>query len=216
MNFKHEFFPRTEISDTTIEGVGRTYHTPDGDFQSVTTIIGKKEDKTWLKEWRDRVGDDVADQISTQAAHRGSVIHEMAEKYVMGDPRYARGVMPVHIPTFAKIKKVLDENVDVVYGIEYPLWSKCLNTAGRSDLPARFRGTPTIVDYKTSRGIKTRDDIPGYFIQSTCYALMFEERTGLRIPQIAVIITCDQEPEAMVFVEKARDWYGEVKRVFID
>jgi Kyanoviridae exonuclease len=212
--FKHSFYPRTEITDTTIEGVGRTYHTPEGDFQSVTTIIGRKSDNTWLSEWRSRVGDAVADQVSQQARTRGTAIHSLAEKYMMNDPLWKRGAMPANVATFNKIRKVLDESIDVVYGIEYPLWSKMLNTAGRSDLPCRFKGRDTIADFKTSKKLKTRDDITGYFVQSACYALMFEERTGLKMPQIAVIIAVDED-ESQLFVEKASAWYGEVARVFM-
>jgi genome maintenance exonuclease 1 len=212
--FQHNLYPRTEITDTTIEGVGRTYHTPDGDFQSVTTIISRKSDSSWLDDWRNRVGNEVADQISQQARVRGTAIHSLAEKYMMNDPLWKKGAMPGNIATFNKIRKVLDESIDVVYGIEYPLWSKMLNTAGRSDLPARFRDRDTIVDFKTSKKLKTRDDIHGYFIQSTCYAIMFEERTGLRIPQIAVIIAVDED-ESQVFVENASAWYPEVARIFI-
>lgn len=214
MTFEHKLYPRTEISDTTIEGVGRTYHTPDGDFQSVTTIIGRSEDSTWLDDWKKRVGEETAEQVSLQARVRGTAIHDMAEKYMLNDPQWRRGHMPTNIITFNKIRKVLDENVDVVYGVEYPLWSKMLNTAGRSDLPARFKGVDSIVDFKTSKKLKTRDDIHGYFVQSTCYALMFEERTGLKIPQIAICIAVDED-ESQVFVEKASTWYSEVKRIFI-
>jgi hypothetical protein len=45
---------------------------------------------------------------------------------------------------------------------------------------------------------------------------MFEERTGMKMPQIAVLITVDDSPSAQVFVERAKDWYADVKRVFID
>ena len=212
--FKHLLLPRVELTDTTVEGVGRIYHTPDGDFESVTTLIGKASDNSWLAEWRVRVGDEEANGISQQARVRGSALHNLAEKYVMNDPDWKKGAMPANLFTFSKIKKVLDERVDVVYGIEYPLWSTMLRTAGRSDLPAMFDGVDSIVDYKTSRKIKSREDITGYFIQSATYALMLEERTGLKIPQIVVLLAVD-DGDAQVFVEKARTWYDAVADVFI-
>lgn len=213
--FEHDFLPRTELTDTTSLDGKRVYDTPLGPFKSVTTIIGEKYDKTWLKQWRDRVGEAEADAILLQAGIRGTAIHDLAEKYVLNDPMWFKSAMPVNVFTFKKIAKVLDEGLDVVYGVEYPVYSGLLKTAGRSDLPARFRGVNTIVDFKSSRGKKTRDDIPHYFVQSTAYALMVEELTGVKFPQIAVIVAEDNEDDAKVFIERCRDWYPEVKRVFM-
>lgn len=214
--FSHNLYPRIQDFSSTTTEAGRVYHTPAGDFRSVTTIIGDKSDHRWLDEWRNRVGKDVADQISHQASTRGTAIHELAEKYVMNDPDWAKGAMPINVFNFKNIKKILDQDLEVVYGIEYPLYSALLKTAGRSDLPARFRGKDSIVDFKTSRRLKKREDITGYFVQSTAYALMFEEITGVKVPQIAVIITVDDEDRAQVFIEKTRTWYPEVKRIFCD
>lgn len=213
MPFQRQPLPRVEITDTTIEGVGRVYHTPDGDFDSVTTIIGRKSDGSWLEEWKKRVGVDVAAGISQQARTRGSAIHLMAENYVNGH-EWRKGQMPVNVASFLKIKKVLDENVDVIYGVEFPLWSKILNTAGRTDLPCRFGGVNTVLDHKTSRGIKSREDIEGYFIQTSCYSLMLEERTGVKFPQVAVVITTDGLDDAQVFLEPSKRWYDRVREVF--
>ena len=61
---------------------GRTYMTPDGDFPSMTTILGKTSDnQVWLQKWRERVGEEEADRISKEATDRGTLVHEYAEKY---------------------------------------------------------------------------------------------------------------------------------------
>ncbi len=219
VNFVHEFLPRIELTDTTTDGL-RVYNTPKGKFRSVTTIIGEKSDKSWLKKWRDRVGDAEADQILHQASVRGTAIHNLAEKYVMNDQLWSKGAMPINVMTFKKIAKILDKHVKKVYGIEFPLFSEMFQTAGRTDLPAQWdlNGVlvDAIVDFKTSRGNKTRDDIHGYFIQATVYALMFEELTGKKMPYLVIVMAIDGEDEARVFVEKCRDWYREVARVFME
>ena len=61
---------------------GRTYFTPDGDFPSITTLLGKTSDnQVWLQKWRERVGEEEANRISKEATDRGTLIHEYAEKY---------------------------------------------------------------------------------------------------------------------------------------
>lgn len=214
MKFIHEFLPKTELTDEIIDGK-RYYTTPGGVFKSVTTIIGEKTDKTWLEGWRARVGEEEADRILFQAGVRGTAVHALAEKYVMNDPDWKEGAMPVNLWTFNKIKKILDERVDVVYGVEYPLWSKMLNTAGRSDLPCRFDGINTIGDFKTSRGTKDRGDIPGYFIQATAYSLMMEERTGMKFPQVAIMVAEDNG-DARVHVDQSKNWYQQVRDIFVE
>lgn len=215
MKFLHDFLPKTELTDTIVDGK-RYYDTPGGVFKSVTTIIGEKSDKSWLKSWRDRVGEEEADRILVQAGTRGTAVHSLAEKYVMNDPNWAKGAMPVNLWTFKKIKPILDEHVDLVYGIEYPLWSSLFRTAGRTDLPCKFDGVNTIGDFKTSRGRKSREDIPGYFIQATVYSLMMEERTGVKFPQVAIMIAEDEGSVAKLFVDQSRNWYPQVASVFLD
>lgn len=219
MIFEHAFLKKVELEDVIIDGK-RFYDTPAGKFKSVTTIIGEKSDKSWLKTWRDRVGDAEADAILHQAQVRGTAIHALAEKYVLNDPDWRKGAMPLNVVTFRKIARELDKSLGKVYGVEFPLWSDMLKTAGRTDLPAQWLidgvYRDTIVDFKTSRGTKTRADIPGYFIQATAYAVMFEELTGIRMTHAAVIVAQDNTDEASVFVERCRDWYPEVARVFMD
>jgi hypothetical protein len=212
--FVHDFLPKTELEDVIIDGK-RFYDTPAGKYKSVTTIIGESSDKSWLDAWRSRVGAEEADAILRQAGRRGTAVHSLAEKYVLNDPDWAKGGMTFNVWTFKKIAPLLDKHVDRVYGIEYPLWSDTLRTAGRTDLPCVFSGINTIGDFKTARSRKDRDSIPGYFVQATAYALMMEERTGVKFPQVAVMIAEDEADVAKLYVERCRDWYSEVARIFI-
>ena len=41
----------TDVDTDTLPS-GRTYHTPDGSYPSITTILGKTSDQTWLLKWR--------------------------------------------------------------------------------------------------------------------------------------------------------------------
>src|SRR6185437_9695158 len=84
MTFAHELYPEPpELEMSYGEDGKRYYKTPTGNlYKSVTTIIGERSDKSWLRGWRDRVGEDEADQILFQAQERGTAIHSIAERYV--------------------------------------------------------------------------------------------------------------------------------------
>jgi genome maintenance exonuclease 1 len=202
---------RPNIETTSIDGK-RHYLTPDGVFPSVTTVLSSKLDKSGIDAWRKKVGDAEADKISHQAAIRGTAIHDMAERYILGED-YRIGQMPINIMSFEALRDEIDRHITTVYGIEYPLWSRELNTAGRTDLIADFEGIPSIVDFKTSKRLKEERYIESYFLQATCYALMTNERLGMDIQQIAIMISVDHEP-TQIFVKRVSDYQDKVNALF--
>lgn len=211
--FKHRFVPEVSLTTEYING-SRYYVLPDGDkFRSVTTVISDKSDKTHLIEWKKRVGEDEAKKITTQAARRGTEVHSIAERYVLNASDYVGNAMPSGIDSFNSLKELLDKHVDNILGIELPLYSRVLNTAGRTDLIAEFDGTLSVVDFKTSRKPKREDWIENYFIQSTCYAMMFEWIYMIKVPQIAIMIAVDNEP-SQLFVKNKSDYIDRVLEVF--
>lgn len=205
--FRHVLVPKAELSTETIDGQ-RHYVLPDGTrLKSVTTVLSEKLDKTALLEWKAKVGEEEAQRISVQAARRGTAIHNIAERYVLNEEQYySPKEMPINIESFKPIKKVLDEHVDNVLGVELPLWSKALGVAGRTDLVAEYDGKTSIIDFKTSKRPKKAEWIENYFLQSTIYSMMFERMYSIAVPQIVIIITVDDEPECQQFVLKRNDY----------
>jgi PD-(D/E)XK nuclease superfamily len=53
-----------------------------GTFPSVTSVLGETSDKRGLDSWRNKVGHRKADQIGTDAANRGTVMHRLCEIYL--------------------------------------------------------------------------------------------------------------------------------------
>ena len=214
--FEHSFFPKFELERVNIDGV-RHYATPDGKkYKSVTTILGEKTDKTALLEWRKRVGEEEANKISTQAANRGTAIHNIAEHYLLNQESYPKGVMPTNIDTFKKLRPLIDENISKIYGIEYYLYSHELKTAGATDCIADWNGIPSVIDFKTSRKLKKEEWIENYFLQATCYAMMAEEllhEWQFKVPQIVIMIAVDHE-EPQVFVRDKQHYIERVKQIF--
>jgi hypothetical protein len=194
---------------------GRVYRTPAGDVPSVTTLIGKASDKTFLERWRKRVGDEAADGIVRQSQNRGTAFHQTVEDYLNNKPDWWKGIMPNIRRDFETIRPILDTKIGLIRAIEAPLWSTVLKTAGRVDLIAEYDGTLSIIDFKTSRRRKTEAQILNYFVQKSCYGLMFFERTGIEVNQIVTLMVVDHDTP-MIAVKRRRDYDLEVKRIFID
>jgi genome maintenance exonuclease 1 len=210
--FVHNFIHVEQSPRVEINGI-RHYQTPAGTFKSVTTILGEKLDKSGLLAWKERVGEEEAAKVSTQASRRGTAIHNLAEAYLMNNENWKKGAMPVNLDTFSRIRPVLDLNVGSIYGIEIPLYSARLKAAGTCDLLAGFRGINSVIDFKTSKRVKKEEDIEGYFLQAACYSLMAEELTDLKFPQIVIIMSVDNE-ESLVFIKRRDDYVDRVLEVF--
>ena len=204
-----------EDFDARIIDGKRYYFAPDGgQYPSVTTVLGENKDKTFLQKWIDTVGEEKAEQIKVQAGNRGTALHTICEDYLLNKDVYPEGVMPANIMTFSNLKPMLDKRVGKVFAVEAPLYSKKLNTAGRTDCIAEFDGVVSIVDFKTSLKPKKEEWIQDYFLQATCYSLMAEALTDLKIPQIAIIITVDGQPEPQVFVKNKYLYVERVLEIF--
>jgi ATP-dependent exoDNAse (exonuclease V) beta subunit len=213
--FKHNFVPEVELTTENIDGK-RYYVLPTGEkFRSVTTVLGDKLDKTALLEWKKKVGEEQAQKISTQAARRGTAVHTLCEKYVLNEQEYLKDALPSNIDSFNGIRSLLDKHVDNILGVELPLHSVALKTAGRCDLIAEFDGVPSIIDFKTSRKPKREDWIESYFLQTTVYSMMFEWMYKIKIPQIAILIAVDHD-DPQLFVKDRSYYVNRVLEIFGD
>jgi hypothetical protein len=197
---------RTTSSDGT-----RVYETPSGSaYPSVTTVTGLHSAKG-IAEWRARVGNEEANRISGKASARGTRIHQYCEDYLRGNVFEAD---MFDLEMFNSIKPLLDQ-VDNIHCLETPLWSDHLQVAGTVDCIAEFQGKLSVIDFKTSSKPKDRDDIHNYFMQTAAYAVAFEERTGIPIGRLVIIMAVDND-DPRWFIEKRDNWIGGFRKLRLD
>ena len=182
---------------------GRRYVTLDGNaYPSVTTVLSiLNEDK--IAAWRAKVGEEKANQIGTQAANRGTAVHNIIEKYLHGED--TTDFMPHVQQSLQNLKPLIDKHVTKVFATECPLYSDHLKLAGTCDAIVEWDGVPTIVDWKTSRRPKKKTDIPNYFCQLAAYAVMWEERTGMACNNTRIVMDVDNFHPVM-YKETRDDW----------
>jgi len=204
--FIHHEYPKLERK-TSADG-SRVYATPSGRaYPSVTTVTGLHS-KQGILDWRKKVGEEAANAISTRAANRGTRIHQLCEDFLLGE-HVEPDIFDQDL--FKKIRTHLDR-IDNIHALESPLYSDHLEVAGTVDCIAEYDGKLAVIDFKTSSKLKQRDWIHGYFMQTSAYAVMFEERTGIPIGKLVIIIGVDDE-EPQIFTEKRDDWIDEFKEL---
>jgi len=189
-------------------GGGRLYATPDGrNYPSVTTVLSILNEEK-IAAWKERVGEEEAARISKVATDRGTAVHEIMEKYLNNES--TEGYLPHIVQSLNNLKPILEKRLTKIYGLEQKLYSDHLKLAGTCDCIGEFDGQPTIIDFKTSRFPKKKSLISNYFIQGCAYAIMWEERTGMPVNSIAIVMDVDNS-YPLTYKEKRDPWVKQLK-----
>jgi genome maintenance exonuclease 1 len=184
----------------------RVYQTPDGEtLPSVTTILSSTKDMTALNEWRNRIGWDKAQQITTEAANRGTSMHSNLERFIAGLPRISGNNLVHQISN--KMADIIIENglskVNEVWAMEQSLYFPGLYS-GTTDLVGVYNGEPAVMDYKQSNKVKLESYVDDYRMQLVAYIMAHNNTYGTSIRR-GVIFMAVKPPEITPGV------YGESK-----
>ena len=211
--FHHLNLPAlADIPTETVDG-SRRYVVNGKLLPSVTTVTSYQNRKS-IAEWRERVGADVANQISQFASTNGTKFHSIVEKYVDNSIDFSEyegnESYEVALKLFNQFKALLDD-VNNIHYQESALYSEQLGIAGRVDCIAEYNGKLSIIDFKSSSKLKYENQIQNYFVQETGYAMMYEEMTGRKVEQIVTLISC-HSGETQVFVKNPADYVDTLKQ----
>jgi hypothetical protein len=181
------------LSRTTLEGK-RHYCLPNGDkVPSVTTILDRTkpaEAREALAQWKKNVGEERAQQITTEAANRGTRMHSYLESYVLSDDMKPLPSNPYAHPSWFMAAEIILKGlvqVDEFWGSEVPVYYSGLY-AGTTDCIGQWKGKPAIIDFKQSNKVKKREWIGDYFIQLAVYAQAHNDTHGTTIDTGAILM----------------------------
>ncbi len=202
--FLHNFLPKIEL--TRIDSPnGRKYLTPEGNsYMSVTTFLGQQS-KESIDEWRKAVGEEEANRKSKQATDRGTALHHAIEQMLMNEENviitnyFAKNI-------YKSFSKKIKEKVNNIRALEYPLYSDVMKLAGSLDLFADWDNVPSIIDFKTATKFKDKYEIESYFLQTSIYSYMIEERYKIKVPQLVIVIGVEFSNDVQIFVENRNNF----------
>jgi genome maintenance exonuclease 1 len=148
------------------------------------------------------VGEARAQQITTEAANRGTRMHAYLEHYVKtGDMKTLPGNPFAQASWYMAAQVILEgfEKINEVWGVEVPVYYSGLY-AGTTDSVGVHGGEPAIMDYKQSNKVKKREYITDYFIQLAAYAQAHNNMHGTDIKKGVIMMCCQpKELEPGVF-----------------
>ena len=79
-HFKYKYHQGT----TTTDRGSRIYEVQGFKMPSVTTILAQTKDDEYIRQWRNKIGNEEADRIFNLSSKRGTAMHKFLEKYIQG------------------------------------------------------------------------------------------------------------------------------------
>ena len=175
----------------------RVYDINNGKYKlpSVTTILSatqSAEKRESLQAWRNRIGEDNATRIVASSGSRGTAMHKILEKYIIGDGYMDLTTVGQEAHNMAKV--VIEQglcHVPEIYGTECTLYYPGLY-AGQTDLIASHKGDMAVIDFKQTNKPKKREWIEDYCIQLAAYTMAHNYMHRTNISK-GVIMMCSKD-----------------------
>ena len=203
----NKLYKYTKCTRSLIEG-NRHYDNNQEMLPSVTTILSatqSDEKKASLANWRQKVGENEAEEIKTTAAARGTLMHSFLEYYIRGDKlldlsdegQVASGMGQVIIDQgFSELKEIWGSEVTLFYPGLY---------AGSTDLCGIYSGRESIIDFKQTNKPKRKEWIDEYFMQLGAYAMAHDVIYNTCVDQ-GVILMCSKDGFFQKFISNGEEF----------
>ena len=215
-------FTHLECPDiTTIKQVNangkRHYETPAGPLVSITTVIHHFT-PDGIKQWRENMGEDVANYIMRVSSIRGTHVHKLVDSFLSNESldNITREYGVTAVGLFNLMRPAL-ERISNIVAVEKRVYSTdpAIMVAGTTDCVADYEGILSIIDFKTSSKMREQDTIDSWMIQATFYALAWECLTGQKISQL-VIICATEDGQTEVFKSEPSEYVERLKKLIAD
>ena len=175
------------------DGDVRLYLTPDGEsLPSVTSVLNKTKDRSFLKKWHEKVGEKKAEEIIRDSTQIGTALHLYMERFANGE-KY-KDLTKIGIQAEKMAKKIINESfqdITEVWGSEVHLYYP-KKYAGTTDMVGLYKGKPTIIDFKQTNRPKKREWVQDYLMQLAAYAQAHNKLFDTDIEQ-GVILMCSRD-----------------------
>ena len=174
---------------TDHESGTRTYDFKGDKLPSVTTILNRTKDQTYLDKWKAKVGYEEAERIKNHSSKRGTSMHKFLEKHISGTGYDDLTEIGVQAKPMAQT--IIDTGLAPItkyYGSEVTLHYPGLY-AGSTDLVCEHGGKDTIIDFKQSNRPKKKEWVEDYYLQIAAYAMAHDCMHHSNIEQ-GIIMVC--------------------------
>ena len=184
-NFPKQEYNRDFKQITTNDS--RFYEDGNRTYPSVTYVLSYYPKGRNFEDWLKKVGY-ASDFIAKKAADEGTLVHNLAERYLRGDkidlmdedqnPKYDLKIWKM----FLRFVDFWETSKAELIETEVFLYSDALNIAGTCDLVCKINDEICVIDIKTSNHLQIN-----YELQSAIYARCFEECYDQKVDKVGIL-----------------------------
>ena len=184
-NFPKQEYNRDFKQITTNDS--RFYEDGNRTYPSVTYVLSYYPKGRNFEDWLKKVGY-ASDFIAKKAADEGTLVHNLAERYLRGDkidlmdedqnPKYDLKIWKM----FLRFVDFWETSKAELIETEVFLYSDALNIAGTCDLVCKINDEICVIDIKTSNHLQIT-----YELQSAIYARWFEECYDQKVDKVGIL-----------------------------
>jgi hypothetical protein len=200
--FKYDYL--TSLQSVQINGE-RRYLYGDEKLPSVTTVLGKTKDQTFLDEWKKRIGELEAEEIIFESSTIGTALHKTVEFFLKNKmlPAPKDTLVSKGYEMGYKIINTYMKNFQEVWGSEVSIFYPG-KYAGTIDAVGVYDGEPTVIDFKQSKRQKKIEWVDDYFHQLAAYAMAHDKLYKTKITTGRVLMAV-QDGTVQEFVIRGND-----------
>lgn len=159
-------------------------------YPGVTRILNSTSDKTWVEEWRAKIGPEKADEILAESHRIGTCLDKKIEGALGGEEfkpeEHDPEALKESVKLFRQLKPTLDRIEPIL--LQPKLWSDHLKSFGYADCLGNLDNVLTMIDFKNARKLRTDEQLQNYYLQATFYSLMLYDMIGIFPQQIAILV----------------------------
>jgi hypothetical protein len=175
---------------------------------SVTTVLSVTEDHVVTRRWKYTLSPEDQEAVRKAAAYVGTVMHQTIANILLGHPIEApaklQDLRGQHL-AYRLLESLVIGRLTHIFALEQPLhyYDRC---AGTMDLHGLYDKNPTIIDFKSSKGIPQKEGIHNYFLQLAAYALMQDAICGTHTNHGAILLISKQTLEVQAYRTAGREF----------
>jgi hypothetical protein len=183
---------------------------PPEKYPGVTKMLGGTSDKSFLIEWRNRIGDAEANRILTESHAIGNSLDKLVQLSFDDTFEQATHEQEAGYGLYRQLKKEL-QKVDPI-ALQLKVWSETLKVMGYLDIVGFYDGVLSLIDIKNTRTSKKREYVEDYFLQCTMYSMCIYDLLGIEIKQLVLLIGDRSSTRPQVFVDRTKNYVREAVR----
>lgn len=195
------------VSKAVIDFVNSGIDIEKGIYPGVTKVLDKTSDKTFLEEWRIRVGDEEADRIIKESQDIGNsldnlIVESFKDEFNEKDYKGEEGFY-----LFKQLSNSLRKIKPIA--LQLKIWSDKYKIMGYLDCLGYYNGELSLIDFKNSRRKKLPDHYHNYLLQCTMYCIILKVLLNIEVKQIVLLIGVRDSASPQIVIERTKDYVKE-------